>query len=56
MIKINKKMRDYLEKNGCKFGSELCRTYGKHKTYYATESKKVLRLIEEYNSKIKVAN
>lgn len=56
MIKIDKQMRNYIEENGCKFGDELHRSYGKNKTYYATESKKVLKLIEEYKSKVKVVN
>lgn len=52
MIKIDKKLRDYLEKEGCKFGEELHRTYGRNKTYYATESSKVMKLIEKYNKSI----
>ena len=52
MIKIDKETRNSLEKHGCKFGNDLHRTYGKHKTYYATTSPKVMKLIEEFqNSK-----
>ena len=54
MIKIDKATRDYLEKHGCKFGSDLHRTYGKHKTYYATTSPKVMNLIEKFQNFKKV--
>lgn len=52
MIKIDKKLMEYLEKEGCKFGEDLHRTYGKgkNKTYYATESSKVKNLIEKFNN------
>ena len=53
MIKITKNERNYLEQNGCKFGEDLHRTYSKHKTYYATESKEVLNLLNKYNKMIR---
>lgn len=48
MIKITKNQRDYLEGNGCIFGRDLHRTFGKHKTYYATENNRVMTLLEKY--------
>ena len=48
MIKISKEERDYLEKNGCAFPDDLHHTYGKNKTYYATESKKVKDLLTKF--------
>lgn len=53
MIKITKNQRDYLEDNGCVFSDDLHRTYGKHKTYYATESPKVKTLLKQYEEEVK---
>lgn len=49
MIKIDKKQLNYLLKNGFKFGENLHHTVGKgnKKTYYATESKKVLDCLKQ---------
>ena len=49
MIKIDKRQRDYLLKNGFKFGDHIHHTVGKgnKKTYYATESKKVMDCLKE---------
>lgn len=57
MIKISKEERDYLESQGCVWGEELHRTYGKgkKKTHYATESKKILNLLSCYRES-KLAN
>jgi len=57
MIKINKNLRDWLvneKKIKCGEGG-ICRTYGKSKTYYLTESKKNLALVEEYNNLVRVS-
>ena len=50
LIKISKDQRDYLEECGFTFPEDLHRTYGKHKTYYATESPKVLAALKIYDS------
>lgn len=52
MIKISKRERDYLEKNGCKWGTDLHKTYSDGKTYYASETKKVKELLTKYNRSI----
>lgn len=51
MIKIDKRQRDYLLNNGFKFGEHIHRTVGKgnKKTYYATESRKVLDCLKQIN-------
>lgn len=56
MVKITKAQRDYLEENGCIFGRDLHRTYGKHKTYYCTENKRSMYLLEEYEKMVKPKN
>ena len=50
MVKITKLQRDYLESNGCKFPDDIYKTLGrsKHCTYYATESSKVMHLLDKY--------
>ena len=53
MISITKHQRDYLEKNGCVFPDDLHRTYGKHKSWYATENKKVKTLLKQYEEEVK---
>ena len=53
MISITKQQRDYLEANGCCFPDDLHRTYGKHKSYYATENQKVKTLLKQYEEEIK---
>lgn len=47
MINIDARQRDYLLKNGFKYGEHIHHTVGKgkKKTYYATESKKVLECL-----------
>ena len=51
MIKINKQERDYLESKGFGFPEFLHRTYGKHKKYYATEDKKLLKILNNFRNK-----
>lgn len=53
MVRITKQQRDYLENHGCTFPEDLHRTYSKHKTWYATENKKVLSLLRKYMEEIK---
>lgn len=50
MIKISKKERDYLESKGFGFPEYLHRTYGKHKHYYATEDKKLIKILEDFRT------
>ena len=47
MIAITKQQRDYLEAHGCVFPEDLHRTYGKHKSWYATENDKVKKLLKQ---------
>lgn len=47
MIKISKKECDWLVSKGAKWHDDVHRTYAKHKTYYMTESKRMLGLLEE---------
>lgn len=53
MIAITKQQRDYLETHGCVFPEDLHRTYGKHKSWYATENKKVKALLKQYEEELK---
>jgi hypothetical protein len=53
MISITKNQRDYLESHGCSFPEDLHRTYGKHKSWYATENKKVKILLKQYMEEVK---
>ena len=48
MINIDTRQRDYLLKNGFKYGEDIHHTVGKgkKKTYYATESRKVLECLK----------
>lgn len=50
LFRITDAERNYLEKNGCKFPNDLHKTVasGKKKTIYATESEKVLNLLDQY--------
>lgn len=50
MIKISEKQKDYLESKGFGFPEDLFHTNGKGKArhYYATESAKVLKALENY--------
>lgn len=50
VIIITKKEMEYLESNGCLWEEELHHTLGKSKkkTYYATETRKVLNLLSNY--------
>lgn len=48
MVSITKNEKNYLENNGCKWKSDLHRTYSNVKSYYATENRKVLTLLEKY--------
>lgn len=50
MIKITKDERDWLEKNGFKFGSTLHHTL-KNKAYYMTESKEAMKCLMEYRNR-----
>ena len=54
MIRITKKERDYLVSQGCKYPDDLHSTEGKgkKKTIYATESKEVLNLLNQYRKSI----
>ncbi len=49
MIKITKDERDWLEKNGFKFGSTLHHTV-KNRAYYMTESKAAIKCLMEYRN------
>lgn len=51
MIKIDRKQRDHLLNNGFKFGEHIHHTVGKgdKKTYYATESRKVMECLKQIN-------
>ena len=51
MIKISKIERDFLESEGFGFPEYLHRTHGKHKSYYATEDKKLLKTLNDYRYK-----
>ena len=57
MIKITKQEKEYLESQGCVYEEELHHTVGKgsKKTYYATESKKILNMLSYYR-KSRLAN
>ena len=50
LVKITKKEMEYLKSNGCVWEDELHHTIGKgkKKTYYATESRKILNLLSNY--------
>lgn len=48
MIKITKTERNYLESKGFGFPEFLHRTFGKHKNYYATEDKKLMRVLNDF--------
>ena len=49
MIKIDRRQRDHLLENGFRFGDHIHHTVGKgnKKTYYATESKKVMDCLKQ---------
>ena len=49
MITIDRRQRDYLLKNGFKYGKDIHHTVGKgkKKTYYATESQKVMACLNK---------
>lgn len=57
MIRITKQEKEYLESQGCVYEEELHHTVGKgrKKTYYATESKKILNMLFYYR-KSRLAN
>lgn len=48
MTQISKNERDYLESKGLKMGKDMFRTYSKYKKYYAVESPRVLRALDQY--------
>lgn len=50
MLKITKNEKDYLVSKGFKFGSDLHRTVKNH-TYYVTESKKCMSVLNKYREK-----
>ena len=54
LVRITKKEMEYLESNGCIWEDELHHTIGKgkKKTYYATESRKILNLLSNYRKSI----
>lgn len=56
MIKISKNEKEYLVKNGCKWKEDVHRTYsnGSSKTYYATESRNVLKMLDKYRKNVTV--
>lgn len=54
MVEVSKDEIGYLMEKGCKFGDELHRTYTRHKKYCASETRKVLKLLEEYRSAGKI--
>lgn len=47
MIKVSKKQRDYLVKNGI-YEDEIHHTHGHYKKYYATASPRVLELLYNF--------
>ena len=47
---INKTEFEYLIKRGCKVGDHVHVTHSNRHKYYATESPKVLKLLEELHS------
>ena len=51
MIRISKTERDYLESKGFGFPEFLHRTFGKHKNYYATEDRKLLKVLNDFRNK-----
>ena len=51
MIKISKEERNYLESKGFGFPHYLHRTFGKHKNYYATEDRKLLKVLNDFRNK-----
>ena len=51
MIRISKIERDYLESKGFGFPEFLHRTFGKHKNYYATEDRKLLKVLNDFRNK-----
>ena len=54
MLLISREERDYLEKQGCVWGDELHRTRSNKKTYYATETPKVKRLLADRRKSVTV--
>ena len=54
MIKISKAEAQYLIENGCKYHSDVHRTVGQGKRYYATESDEVLELLEQRREEIRL--
>ena len=58
MVLITRNQRDYLEENGCIFERDLHRTIGKgkKKSYYATENKRVMTLLERYKKEVESNN
>ena len=51
MVKISKIERDYLESKGFGFPYYLHRTFGKHKNYYATEDRDLMKVLYNFRKK-----
>ena len=51
LIRISKREKDYLVKNGVRFGENgIFHTIARHRrTYYLTESKRNLKLLKKYH-------
>ncbi len=56
MIKISKQEMIYLESNGIRFGENgITHTTARHRrTYYLTESRKCMDILNKYRSRIKI--
>ncbi len=56
MIKISKQEMLYLKSKGIRFGENgMTHTTARHRrTYYVTESKKCMNLLNEYRNKTKI--
>lgn len=51
MVKITANEKDYLISKGCKWGEEVHRTFSNKKTYYLTESPRLLKMLDNYRKK-----
>ena len=54
MIKISKAEAQYLVEHGCKHHSDVHRTVGQGKRYYATESDEVLELLAKRQEEVRL--
>lgn len=51
LIKISKDEKELLLKEGCKWHSDIHKTYSGHPTYYLTESPNNLKKLEEIRNR-----